>query len=274
MGIFQEATAITAGHVTPSGRAYEATLDAQWSVGTKLHGGYLLAVLGRAACASAGEDHPHVTGVSGSFLEAPSPGPAEVLVETLRAGRSVTQVRARLTQNGRPCVEALTALGQLDESDSWWSGMEPVELPDEQDCFPTPQEAPGGGFPVPLMEVVEQRLDPANLGFALGSPSRQGLLAGWQRLRDGADRDPLSLLVALDPVPPVSYDLGLSGWAPTIQFTAYIRRLPAPGPVQVRMRALDVSGDRMDEVAHAWDGKGRLVAQATQLAAVRTPSVG
>ncbi|GAA3823886.1 hypothetical protein GCM10022226_50580 [Sphaerisporangium flaviroseum] len=194
-------------------------------------------------------------------------------METLRAGRSVTQVRARLIQDGRPCVEALVALGRLQESDSWWSGMAPPELPDEQDCFLTPSLVPGGHFEVPLMEVVEQRLHPANLGFALGDPSRQGLIAGWQRLGDGADWDPLSLLVALDPVPPITYDLGLSGWAPTIQFTAYLRRLPAPGPVRVSMRALDVSGDRMDETAYAWDSKGRLVAQATQLAAVRTPEV-
>ncbi len=272
MGIFQEATVVAACRETPGGLAYEAALDGQWSVGTKLHGGYLLAVLGRAASESAGEGHPHVTAVSASFLTSPVPGPAEVLVETLRAGRSTTQARARLTQDGRPCVEALITLGRLEESDSWWSGMEPVELPDEQDCHLSPPEAPGGEFKVPLMEVVEQRLDPGHLGFAVGAPSRQGVIAGWQRLGDGTDWDPLSLLVALDPVPPISYDLGISGWAPTIQFTAYVRRLPAPGPVRVSMRALDVTGDRMDEVAHAWDSKGRLVAQATQLAAVRTPA--
>ncbi len=262
---FREATAVTA-----RGTLYEATLDAQWSVDTKLHGGYLFAVLGRAAYHSAGQHHPHLTAISGSFVQAPDPGPAEILVETLRHGRSTTQLRARLAQAGVTCVEALITLGQLEESDPWWSSMEPVELPNEQDCFLAPPEAPGG-FRVPLMEVVEQRLDPSHLGFAFGTPSRQGVIAGWQRLADGSDWDPLSLLVALDPVPPVSYDLGISGWVPTIQFTAYIRCLPAPGPVRVRMHAGDVTADRMDETAYAWDSKGRLVAQATQIAAVRIP---
>ncbi|MFC4590017.1 thioesterase family protein [Sphaerisporangium corydalis] len=272
MGIFQEATAVR--RVTPGGGEFAATLDRQWSVGGKLHGGYLLAVLGRAAGEASGAAHPHVTAVSGSFLAPPGPGPAEVLVETLRAGKSVTQVRARLAQDGRPCVEALIALGLLDESGPWWSGTEPVDLPDEQECVRTPPVSPGGDFEVPLMEVVEQRLDPGHLAFTAGAPSRQGVISGYQRLADGTDWDPLSLLVALDPVPPVSYDLGISGWAPTVQFTAYVRRLPVPGPVRVRMRSLDVSGGRMDEVANAWDAKGRLVAQASQLAAVRVPDAG
>ncbi|MEU7002416.1 thioesterase family protein [Nonomuraea sp. NPDC046570] len=263
MGTFEEATTIT---------AEGAVLDAQWSVGGKLHGGYLLAVLGRAAVEQAGAGHPHLTAISGSFVESPSPGPAEVFVETLRAGRTAVQVRARMSQEGRPCVEALITLGRLEESDAWWSGLEPVELPEEQECVRTPPDAPGAGFPVPLMEVVEQRLDPGHLGFVFGTPARRGVIAGWQRLADGSDWDPLSLLVALDPVPPVSYDLGLPGWAPTVQFSAYLRRLPAPGPVKVSMRATDVGGDRMDEVAHAWDAKGRLVGQATQLAGVRLPA--
>lgn len=265
MHTFAEATAVTG-----QGADFRAELDAQWSVSTKLHGGYLLAVIGRAAALSAGEDHPHVTAISGSFIEAPEPGPADIHVETLRRGRGATQVRARLSQDGVARTDTLITLGRLTDDDSWWTASEPVDLPDEQECFLTPPDAPGG-FRVPLMEVVEQRLHPAHLGFAFGTPSKTGLIAGWQRLADGSDWDPLSLLVALDPVPPVSYDLGLVGWVPTIQLSAYLRRLPAPGPVRVRLRAADVTADRMDETAEVWDAKGRLVAQATQLAAVRIP---
>ncbi|MFC4123218.1 thioesterase family protein [Nonomuraea zeae] len=269
MGTFREATALT---VRGDGE-FGAVLDAQWSVGTRLHGGYLLAVLGRAACESAaGAGHPHVSAVSGSFIEPPEPGEAVARVETLRVGRSVAQVRAALVQQGRTRVEAHITLGLLDDSGPWWSAHEPVALPPEQDCLLVPVDPPGAGFSVPLMAVVEERIDPDHLAFAFGSPSMRGLVATWQRLADGSDWDPLSLLVALDPVPPVSFDLGLSGWVPTIQLSAYIRRLPAPGPIRVRLTATDVGGDRMDEVAHVWDDKGRLVAQATQLAAVRLPA--
>ncbi|MBX6767645.1 MAG: thioesterase family protein [Actinomadura rubrobrunea] len=250
---------------------FDAELDAQWSVGGKLHGGYVLAIMARAAARVSTPEHPHPTAVSAAFVAPPEPGPVAIRVETLREGRTVSQLRVRMTQDDRPMVEALISQGRLDDADPWWSGPAPVELPDRQDCVRVPKQAPGAGFTVSLMEVVEEHLDPDVLGYVSGTPSRRGLVQGWQRLADGSDWDPLSLLVALDMVPPASFDLGLSGWAPTIQLTAYIRRLPAPGPVRVRMQATDVGGQRMNEVVDVWDGKGRLVAQGTQLAAVRTP---
>ncbi|SDK90709.1 thioesterase family protein [Nonomuraea jiangxiensis] len=269
MGTFQEATALTAR----GDGEFDALLDAQWSVGTRLHGGYLLAVLGRAACESAaGAGHPHVTAVSASFVEPPEPGAALAQVETLRVGRSLAQVRAALVQEGRTRVEAHITLSRLDGSDPWWTAAEPAPMAPEEACFQAPVDAPGAGMPVPLMAVIENRLDPENLGFAFGTPAGRGVLTSWQRLADGSDWDPLSLLVALDPVPPVSLELGVPGWVPTIQLTGYVRRLPAPGPIRVRLTATDVGGDRMDEVAHVWDDKGRLVAQATQLAALRLPA--
>ncbi|GII30152.1 thioesterase family protein [Planotetraspora mira] len=266
MGTFQKATA-----VVRRGDVHETDLDPQWSVAGKLHGGYLLAVMSRAACDGSAEDHPHPSAVSGSFVSAPSPGPAEIRVEPLRTGRSTAQVRARLTQGGAVRVEALITLERLEEAPSRWSGLEPVDLPAERECPRTPPEAPGGAFPVPLMEVIEQRLDPGRLGFLSGAPSRRGVIAGWQRLADGSDWDPLSLLVALDPVPSVNFDLDLPGRTPTIQLSAYIRRVPAPGPLRVRTHTADVTNGRMDETTYVWDGKDRLVAQATQLAAIRMP---
>lgn len=268
MGDFQSATAVTRQHAGST--LFDVSLDPQWTIDTKLHGGYLLAVLGRAAAEMV--PHRQLTAISASFSVSPSPGPAVVHTEELHAGRSLTQVRARLEQHGVPCVEALITQGTLTDGDPWWSGAAPIDIPPEQDCFLLPAELPQAGFRVGLMEVVEQRLDPRTLGFVGGRPSRCGVIASWQRLAHGADWDPVSLLVALDPVPPVSYDLGISGLAPTVQFTAYVRRLPAPGPVRVRWAAGDVGGDRMDETIQVWDSKDRIVAHATQLAAVRTPT--
>jgi hypothetical protein len=66
---------------------------------------------------------------------------------------------------------------------------------------------------------------------------------------------------------------------PTLSLTAYVRSLPAPGPLLAHQRARLVEDDLVDEVCDIWDSRGRLVAQATQLAAVRTngirpPNVG
>ncbi|WP_017592975.1 thioesterase family protein [Nocardiopsis potens] len=270
MNEFATATEIALRTEGGSGPAvFDADLDPRWAVGDKLHGGYLMAVLGRAA-AAAGGDHRDPLSMSASFVRPPAPGPARVEVEVLRAGRGSTQSRARLLQDSGVCAEALTVTGLLGEDDPYWSRSEAARLPAEEECPPSPADAPGG-FRVPLMDVVDQRLDPGTLGFLGGAPSMRGEIAGWQRLADGADWDPFSLLVALDMVPPVSYDLGLPGWAPTVQMSSYVRRRPAPGPVRVRMNATEVGGDRMDVAVSAWDSKDRLVAQAVQIAAVRTP---
>lgn len=267
MGIFEKATAVTdlgAGE-------YDVLISEQWTVGTKPQGGYLLGIMARAAAHAVADTHPHLQAISSTFLRARATGPASVHVDVLRAGRGASQLRVTLSQDGLPCVDALLVQGVLDDADPWWSVATPPELPAEADCVRMPREAPGAGFEVPLMDVVEQRLDPSGLGFTRGTPGHAGTIGGWIRLADGADWDPMSLLIPLDPTPPMAFDLGLAGWAPTIQLSAYIRRLPAPGTIRVFTRALDIGDNRMDETTYAWDSKGRLVGQATQLTGVRTP---
>ncbi|WP_017537396.1 thioesterase family protein [Nocardiopsis halophila] len=277
MADFAAATALTATAEPPGApadgahRVFDAVLDPQWAVGDKLHGGYLMAVMGRAACLASADGHPDPTAMAASFVLPPRPGPARVQVETLRAGKGSTRTRVRLEQDGAVCVEALATNGRLGEPAPFWSRTEPEPLPAEHACPHSPADVPGSGFRVPLMEVVDQRIDPQIVQALAGRPSLRGRVAGWQRLAGGADWDPLSLLVALDMVPPVSYDLGLAGWAPTVQMSAYVRAVPAPGPVRVAMQAEEVSGDRMDVSVRVWDAKDRLVAQASQIAAVRTP---
>ncbi len=62
---------------------------------------------------------------------------------------------------------------------------------------------------------------------------------------------------------------------PTLELTTYVRAVPAPGPVRVLQRAQLIQGGRVDEVCFVWDSQGRLVAQGTQLAAIRfDPSPG
>ncbi|MGO1056945.1 thioesterase family protein [Crossiella sp. CA198] len=274
MGDFLTATALVARGATAGAHEFGADLDGQWALADKPNGGYLLAVLGRAAAAVSGAAHPHLTAISGSFIQSPAAGPAVVTAEVLRAGRGSTQVRARLSQDGVPRVEALITQGLLGDAEPWWSGSEPVELPPLADCPRSPVEAPGGAFRIHLLEVVEQYLDPAVLGFMRGKPTGRGVFAGWLRLADGSDWDPLSLLVALDALPPVGYDLGVPGWSPTVQFSAYVRGLCAPGPIRVRATAGEVGGGHVDESVSAWDSKGRLVAQGRQVASVRLPGQG
>ena len=248
---------------------FTARLDPRWCIGDKLNGGYLLAVLAGAATAVAGPDHPHPEAVSAHFVAAPEPGPAEVAVRLLRRGRAASQLQATLSAGGRRCVEALVPCGRLvPATPPYWSGVPRPDVPPEPDCVPVP---PHPTVPVPLFDTIGVRLTPDSAGFATGRPAGRGEITGYVRIPP--DRPgPAALLVALDALPPATFDLGLvTSWVPTLDLTAYLRALPAPGPLLVQQRARLVSTDRVDEQCDVWDSTGTLVGTASQLAAIRLP---
>jgi hypothetical protein len=243
-------------------------ISADWTIGGKPNGGYLLEMLGRAT--SAVSPHPHPIAASAHYLHSPDPAPVDIDVELLRAGRSASQARARMSQDGRACVEALFTLAALPEMSaaSWQAGLPAMPQTPFAECIrartPTPT-----GIPIPMLDQVDLRVDPATAGFMRGRPSGRGELRGWLALLDGQDFDPCSLLFAVDAFPPATFDVELTGWVPTLELTAYVRGLPAPGPVRVLHVARLVQDQRVDEACFVWDAEGRLVAQSTQLAGVR-----
>lgn len=249
----------------------EADIDGGWTIGGKPNGGYLLAMMGRAAAADT--DFPDVVAASAHYLHSPDPGPVTIVTEVLRAGRSASQVRARLEQDGRPCVEALVTASRLPaHSAPYWDGGVPVvDIPPRERCVKVPPHGPSG-IEVALLEQVDIRLDPRTAGFMDGRPAGVGELRGWLALPGDAPFDPAWLLFAVDAFPPGTFDVELSGWVPTLELTAYVRARPAPGPVQVLQRARLIEGQRVDEACFVWDATGRLVAQATQLAGIRLGS--
>ncbi len=193
-----------------------------------------------------------------------------VEVDLLRSGRSASQLRATLRQDGTRCVEALLTTSELDPAATpyWERGVPLPSLAPIGDCVRVPPRTPSGDE-VALMRELELRLDPATLGFATGAPSGRGELRGWFALPGVDVLDPLALLVAVDCFPPATFDIAPSGWVPTLELTAYVRALPAPGPLRIRTQAGVVEGQRVDESCWVWDTRGRLVAQSVQLAGVR-----
>ncbi|MGH8963532.1 MAG: thioesterase family protein [Jatrophihabitantaceae bacterium] len=246
---------------------FDAHVNPQWTIGGRPNGGYLLAVLGRAA--STAGPHEHVIAASAHYLHSPDPGPVTIEVEVLRAGRSASQLRTRMLQDGRPCVDALCTTSRLDPDTKafWDSGLPDAGRPIDE-CVRIPGRTPDG-TPVAIMDEVDVLLDPDTLGFAAGHPSGRGELRGWLSLPDGERFDPTSLLYAVDSFPPATFEIEPAGWVPTLELTAYVRALPAPGPVQVLQKAQLIDAQRVDEACYVWDSAGRLVAHGTQLAGVR-----
>lgn len=259
--------AVTA--ITPTGDGrFEAGVSPEWTIGGKPNGGYLLGILGRAAAAVS--VHDDVIAASAHYLHSPEPGPVTVHAEVLRAGRTASQVRARIAQGDQPCVEALVTVGRLDpEAKPYWDGGAPDPGDGSyEDATRLPGRMPSG-VRVAILDQVSVRFDPESLQCLLGQPSGRGELRGWLTLPDGEDFDPVSLLYAVDSFPPATFDVEFSGWVPTLELTAYVRALPVPGPLRVLQRAHLIDGQRVDETCFVWDRTGRLVAQGTQLAGIR-----
>jgi acyl-CoA thioesterase len=261
---FAEVTTLT--EVGP-GR-FAADISPEWTIGGKPNGGYLLAMLGRAAATVS--THHHVVAASAHYLHSPDPGPVEIATEVLRSGRSASQVRTRLSQDGQPCVEALVTIGELGGSaEAYWDrGLAPASQVPFEECPRLVPKLPDG-IRVAILEQVEVRLEPGSRGFTTGHPSGRGELRGWLSLPDDESFDPSSLLFAVDAFPPATFEIEYSGWVPTLELTAYVRALPAPGPVRVLQRAQLIDDRRVDETCLVWDRTGRLIAQGTQLAGIR-----
>ncbi|MFD2473296.1 thioesterase family protein [Amycolatopsis silviterrae] len=246
-----------------SDTGFSVDLSPAWTIGGRPNGGYLLATIARAATVVAG--HPDVLAASAHYLRSPEPGPAEIEVEVLRTGRTATQLRGRLLKEGVPQVEALLTLGKLGETEPFW-----------QDGVPRPEfgtfsgEPWGGGvesagFPIAIRDEIDVRFDRP----MADGPSGRGELRALLALPGGESFDPVSLLFAVDALPPATFDIAPSGWVPTLELTAYVRAHPAPGPVRVLHRAHLIGDGRVDESCHVWDSKGTLVAHSTQLAGIR-----
>ena len=258
--------------------AYVGALTDQWGIGEAVNGGLLMALSARAtgdASARAG-GHADALSFSGVFLSPSSPGAIHARPTILRTGRSMSSAQVVVTQpvDGVDVerFRALLTLGDLNRYDEApRATIAPSPTAPLSECM-SAKDAPPSLSQSGLLQRLDLRLDPATVGWAVGAPSGHGEMRGWMRLQDEREPDALSLLLALDAFPPVVFDLGSQGWAPTIEFTGYVRARPAPGWLQVRTHTDHVAGGLFNEDCTVWDSTGALVAQSRQLGSARFPT--
>jgi hypothetical protein len=244
---------------------FTAELSAPWTIGGKPHGGFLLALLARAAVTTAGIGSPVADplSVSAQFLRAPEIGPVLLRTEVRKTGSQATVVAVHLEQRGQSCVEGVVTTGRLPRERAVWS-----DLPNQ------PAEPPGNALDIAslpmssvfrLTESCDVRLDPNGAGFLHGQTNDPPRLRLWVRPRS-EQVDPFFALVAGDISMPVTFNLGRFGWTPTVQLTALIRSRPAPGWLRLQVDCKAVHGPWFDSDATVVDSTGRLICQSRQLA--------
>ena len=246
------------------GPAFTAQITDRWSGMAGINGGYLLALCTRALGQVLPFPDPVV--VSGFFLRPGSPGPAEVITEVVRAGKTTAFGQAGLWRDGKEVVRATAAFTDLSKTaeragPSFTGGAAPA-LPPPEDCFRLPS---GSLSRVTLTERLEFRSRTAP-GWLTGQPSGTPVAEFWMRFRDGREPDLASLPLLVDAAAPAVLEVG--ALSTTIQLTVHLRARPAPGWLACRAQTRYLAGGYHEEDFEAWDSAGTLVAQSRQLALV------
>jgi len=242
--------------------SFAAALSPDWAVGDRPHGGYLLAVMARAALAVTGENAPDPLTVSAQFLRPPAFGAATVAVTVRKKGRTVTAVNAVLEQDGRPCVEAAINCGRLPQGPVHYSDLARLPAEPPADAIDITENV---GAVYRVARVSRLMLDAGTAGFVTGRTDLPPRLHMWLRPADH-EPDALFALLAGDISPPVVFNIGRFGWTPSVQLTALLRARPAPGWLRVLADSRALHDRWFDEDLQVIDSTGRLVCQARQLA--------
>ena len=251
---------------------YLAVAGPEIAIGGNVHGGCLQVLTAQAAMRAL-RDLPGadaaatvVLAVSSDYFAAAKAGEMTVRARIRKRGRTVSLVQVDIRQGERTAVRSTVTLGAPDTG--------PIRHREPHLLDELPPEPPAEYWPLPdryverfpLRAVDDLTLDPAYLPAMRGATGPP-ITRGWVRPRDGADiGDSLFPIFVCDVSPPVVMNLGLFGWAPTVQLTTHVQRAPAPGWLRFCASSLQV-GERMFAEDHTViDGSGVLVAQSRQLA--------
>jgi acyl-CoA thioesterase len=253
--------------VTPLGEgAWRATCDPGWSTNRGPNGGYLAAIVLRAMLAELDDPAREPRSLTCQYLRPPAPGELRVDVVVERAGRSVSFVTARLSQDGRPCVLAMAVLSLQLEGALDYAGTPPV-VPGPDGLAPAPP-VPG----LPMTEHFEARP-------ALGAPPFAGadeaVTGGWLRFADSELLDAPALAMYADAWMPSPFArLRAPVGAPTLDLTVHFRApaaaaaIAADEPVLAVFRSSTSADGFFEEDGELWTADGVLLAQSRQLALI------
>ena len=245
---------------------FRARITDRWSIGPVPNGGYVLAVVGRALAEA--QSFPDPLAVTAHYLRPASVGEADVLVEIVKQGGTLSTLSARLIQDGSERVRVLASYGDLTR------GEGPRHVDGAPPEVPAP-DAPAAERPLDRLPEIakrfEQRLTPESLRWVDGQRSERAEIAGRVRLSDGRAPDALSLLLFADALPPPAFHVMDPGWVPTIELSVHVRARPVPGWLSVVFRTRFLFGGFLEEDGELWDESGTLVALSRQLALVPRP---
>lgn len=264
---FDAATALS---VVGRGR-YAGELDPSWWVFQGPNGGYVAAIMLRAAELAIDDPARTPRTLTVHYLRRPRPGPVELEATVERTGRRLSTVSVRMTQEDQPVAIGLTALSVPFDSVSF--------------AHKQPRAIPEGARSSRSVHVFEAIPVTGHytywplFGTGMFSGDDSAETGGWVRLSEDRVTDALLVSAVADCWPPAILThldgrAGVVRGVPTIELTVHFRTtLPlasmAPGdPLLTHFHSQTAQEGFIEETGEIWSPDGRLVAESRQLSLI------
>ncbi|MFW0785962.1 thioesterase family protein [Gordonia sp. CPCC 206044] len=254
---------------------YRTVIDPVFTIGPKVHGGSVQMVVARAARSAldalvpVGEaaEQKYPVAISSDYLSAPDPAEVDIEVTVRKTGRTVTVLTVDIVQGGRTMVASSVTCARPDVGAPRYSAPNLLDL---MPVEPTRTALWLDGSPLEevnhLGPALELALDPVTVPMVRGEKG-DPVVRGWARPKGGEPDAEFGILIG-DISVPVVMNLGLLGWAPTVQLTTYVRRYPAPGWLRFAATSTEVGPGMFEEDHLVVDSTGAVIVQTRQLALI------
>ncbi|MGH9302189.1 MAG: acyl-CoA thioesterase [Acidimicrobiales bacterium] len=263
---------------------YEGTIDESWNLNPLPQGGIVSALALSAMAEELSDPDQRLRTLHTAFIAKVAHGPVNVGVEILRQGRSMSHLRAEVTNPGQARGHLTTGVFGSIRPGFAFSDLEPPRVPPPQDC-PSFRDPPPGEVEADFkpMAFWDQRIEGrAALGHAPWDdyvPDRAER-AMWYRFDDppfcnDGSLDPLALVVLADTMPgAVGEKVGYTNrawFAPSVDLTVHLLDVCHSAWVLAHNRARFAGDGYASADMALWDcgpegaDPPRLVAYATQL---------
>jgi len=223
------------------------------------------------------------------FLDACVPGPYEVTVDVIKAGRSVSTAQASLVQDGREKIRVLATFGAPKAEPSSTTltpdRAAPPMLPPVEQCTEPFAEGGTANAPDQIRDRIVLMLAPDEAKMMTGvramnadgtvqarddsakSKDAKAAYQGYMKFRDDSPITRDSLLPFADASIPPVLAVSPGGWVPTMSWSAVLLKDPNPsGWLKFKFSSRQLHDGFTNEEGEIWDSDGNLVALTQQLA--------
>jgi acyl-CoA thioesterase len=259
------------GAATGATAQFDASMDRGWWIVRGPNGGYVAAVLLRALTETVGDPARTPRSLTVHYAAPPVEGPVQIETRVERAGRSLSTLSARMTQDGKLLALALAAFSAPRPAPELHHARMPEVAPPES--LPSSQDITGA-VRLPMHERCDTRWAIGGRPFT-GAPDP--FVGGWIRLHEGARTpDAFSVTLFCDAFPPSLMSTlppsVVARGMPTVDLTIHFRTalpLASAKPddfVLAAFRAREARDGFFEEDGEIWSRDGVLLAQSRQLA--------